>query len=120
MLCEYDPENIGADSTGRECGDQDIGIEEYPHETSRTMSSSVRYPRASANGNVLRRSCSNLSRLSWRRKASRTKSLRVRPVCLQRRSRSFSRSASSLMVMAAFMSDNVVQRMKIFKVVCRQ
>ena len=106
VLGQHDPEHIGAHSTGGEGADQDIRVEKDPHETSRTISSSVKYPRASANGRVCRRSRSNLSKLNWRRRASRTRSLRVRPVCLQNRASSFSRSGSSRMVIALFMSDN--------------
>ena len=94
---------------GCERADQDVRVQENPHETSRATSSSVRYPRASANGSVLRRSRSNLRRLNCRRRASRTSSLRVRPVCLQSRPRSFSRSGSSRIVTADLMSFNVLR-----------
>jgi len=100
---------ICAHSPGCKGADQDVCVEENPQETSRATSSSVRYPRASANGSALRRSRSNLSRLSCRRRASRTSSLRVLPVCLQSRSRSFSRSGSSRMVTADLMSYNVLR-----------
>lgn len=66
------------------------------------MSSSVKNPRASAKGSTRRRRVSN--RCSWncRRRASRTRSLRVRPVSRQRSSSSRSRSASIRMVSAFF------------------
>ena len=82
---------------------------ENPHGTSRATSSSVKYPRASANGSALRRSRSNLIRLSCCRRASRKSSLRVRPVCLQSRSRSFSRFESNRMVTADLMSCKVLR-----------
>lgn len=36
------PENIRTQATGRERTDQHVGIQEYPHDTFREMSSSVR------------------------------------------------------------------------------
>ena len=101
--------SISSTASGCERADQDVRVQENPHETSRATSSSVRYPRASANGSVLRRSRSNLRRLNCRRRASRTSSLRVRPVCLQSRPRSFSRSGSSRIVTADLMSYNVLR-----------
>jgi len=42
MPGEYQPENIDAQATGGESADQDVAVEEDPHETSRKTSSSVR------------------------------------------------------------------------------
>ena len=42
VLSEDDPHHIGAQSTSGERGDKHIRVEEYPHDTVRTMSSSVR------------------------------------------------------------------------------
>jgi hypothetical protein len=67
-----------------------LAAREDPHETSLATSSSVRYPRASAKGRLRRRKPSNRMRFNCRWRASRTRSLRVRPICRQRRSRSFS------------------------------
>lgn len=106
---KYNAQYIRADSAGCEGANQDVRVQENPQEISRATSSSVKYPRASANGSALRRSRSNLSRLNCRRRASRTTSLRFRPVCLQYRLRSFSRSGSRRIVTADCMSYNVLQ-----------
>ncbi len=42
VLSEDDPHHIGAQSASGESGDEHIGVEEYPHDTVRAMSSSVR------------------------------------------------------------------------------
>lgn len=90
--------------------DQTFTQGEYPHDTAEKTSSSVRSPRASANGRTMFRRRSKRSRDNWRRRASRARSLRVRPVCFARRSRSRSSSASSLRVnVPRFMYHNVTR-----------
>ena len=55
-------QQIRAYSTARERADEHVCIEEYPHDTAAKTSSSVRSPRASANGRTLFRSRSKRSR----------------------------------------------------------
>ncbi len=76
--------------------------------TLKTRPSSVRYPAASAKGIIRLRSSWNWLTASCRRSASRTISLRDRPVRAARRSSCFSNSGSSRMVRAeVLMYDNV-------------
>jgi hypothetical protein len=56
--------DVSGKSAGGQCADQNVGVEEDPHETSRKTSSSVRYPRASAKGMIWRRTFSNRRRAS--------------------------------------------------------
>jgi hypothetical protein len=108
MLDEDVPQEVCTYSTARERADEHVGVEEYPHDTAEKTSSSVRRPRASANGRTLFRRRSKRSRDNCRRRASRARSLRVRPVCLARRARSRSSSSSSLRVnVPRFMCHNV-------------
>ena len=104
VLGEHHAQHVRAHPARREGADQDVRVQEHSRDTSRAISSSVRYPRASANGSVRRRSRSNLSRLSCRRRASRTSSLLVRPVCRHSWSSLRSRSRSSRIVTADLMS----------------
>ena len=62
MLDKDVPQQIRANSTARERADEHVCIEEYPHDTAAKTSSSVRSPRASANGRTLFRSRSKRSR----------------------------------------------------------
>lgn len=111
VLREGSSEDVGADSSGGNGRGQDVCVEEDPHDTSRKTSSSVRYPWASAKGMIPRRSSSNWESANCRRSASRTNSLRVRPLCFAARSRRRSRSGSSLTVRAeVFMSCNVIRQ----------
>lgn len=87
MFGEDMTEHVSGEAAGGEGADEDVRVKKYPHDTTRATSSSVRYPRASAKGAVRRRSSSNRIRLSWLCKASRTTSLRVRPVRRHRASR---------------------------------
>lgn len=108
MLGEDHGRYVSADPAGGEGADQDVGVEGDPQETSRNTSSSVRYPAASAKGIMRLRRSSNCARASWRRRASRTISLRDRPLRAAARSRRASSSGSSRMVSAdVFMQDNV-------------
>src|ERR1700720_1864976 len=61
MLSKDEPQNICAQSARPECACEHVGIGEDPHDTRLKTSSSVRYPRASANGITRRRSCSKRS-----------------------------------------------------------
>jgi ribosomal protein L40E len=72
-------QNIRAKSACRKCRDEDIRVEAYSHEISLKMSSSVKRPRASANGSIWRRASSNCNTAICRRNASRAISLRERP-----------------------------------------
>jgi hypothetical protein len=78
MLRKDKSDDIGTESPRGKPTDQDIGVEEDLHDTALKTSSSVRNPRASANGMALCRSCSNVINESCRRSASRTTSLRFR------------------------------------------
>lgn len=72
---KHESEEIRAESTGREGGHQDVGVEAKPtHERILKTSSSVRIPCFSAKGMILRRASSRSSTLSCRRRASRTTS----------------------------------------------
>ncbi len=51
--------NIGAKTSRSGGTGEDVRVEKHPHETSVNTSSSVRYPRASANGMIFRLSVSN-------------------------------------------------------------
>lgn len=42
LIAEHAPQYIGAEPPGGEGADQDVGVEEDPHETARKTSSSVR------------------------------------------------------------------------------
>src|SRR5574340_523333 len=109
MLGENESNHIGTEPSRGEPADQDIGVEEDLHDTTLTMSSSVRNPLASANGMALCLSCSNVIKESCRRKASRTTSLRFRFERRQNFSSIRSRSWSRRIVTAFFMSHKVIQ-----------
>jgi hypothetical protein len=79
MLGQHEVENVCAQSSRRDGAHKDVGIESDSHETSRNTSSSVRYPLASARGIILRRRSWNWTSDNWRRTASRTISLRLKP-----------------------------------------
>jgi len=101
-------DNVGADTSSGKGTDEHVRVQKNPQETSRKTSSSVRYPAASAKGIIRLRRSSNCETASWRRRASRTISLRERPLRLAARSSCFSRSGSSRIVSAeVFMYDNV-------------
>ena len=59
MLGENELQDVEAEPASREGGDEDVGVEEDPHETSSKTSSSVTQPWASANGATRRRNCSS-------------------------------------------------------------
>ena len=42
MVGKCDAEYVGTESPGAECAGEDVGVEEHPHDTSRTTSSSTR------------------------------------------------------------------------------
>lgn len=109
MFGKDQPNHVGAEPACSEAAHEDIGIEENPHDTALKISSSVSKPRASANGIALCRSCSKVIRANCRRSASRTTSLRLRFERRQNLSSMRSRSESSRMVTACFMSYNVVR-----------
>ena len=64
VIRDHDLKHIGAEASGGHSTDQNVRVEEYPQETSRKTSSSVRYPRASANGVIWRRRSANRSNAS--------------------------------------------------------
>ena len=109
VLSQHDVEDVCAQSSGRKRTHEYVGIESDLHETSLNTSSSVRYPRASAKGITRRRRSSNWANASWRRTASRTTSLRLRPVRRATRATCRSRTGSKRIVRAeVFMSCNVI------------
>jgi hypothetical protein len=55
-------QQIRAHSTARECTDEHVRVEKHPHDTAEKTSSSVRSPRASANGRTIFRRRSKRSR----------------------------------------------------------
>lgn len=93
MFGEDSSKHILAKSPRRECCNQNIGVEDNPHEMSRNISSSVSQPRASAKGATDFLSSSNLEIAICLRRASRISSLFGRPLCLA----SFRRSESSFL-----------------------
>jgi hypothetical protein len=98
MVRQDEVENVGAQPTSGEGTDEDVCVEGDSQDTSRKMSSSVRYPWASAKGMMRRRRSSDRERASCLRRASRTTSLRLRPLRSAARSSSFSSSGSRRMV----------------------
>src|SRR5690606_14988340 len=108
VLGQHGTQNVSAQPACSECGDQDVRVEADSHDTASNTSSSVRYPRASANGMIWRRACSNCRTANWRRSASRARSLRERPDSRAKRSSCSSRSGSKRIVSAeVFMYYNV-------------
>src|SRR5687768_14506779 len=80
VLGQDEPQDVRAETPCRERAHDHVRVEEDLQETSRNTSASVRKPAASANGIMRSRSASNAMTSSCRRSASRTISLRVRPV----------------------------------------
>jgi len=110
VFSEKDHQEVCAESPGGNRADEDICVETDPQETSRRTSSSVKYPLASAKGRMRRRNSANWVRASWRRNASRARSLRLLPVRRARRASWRWSSGSRRIVKAAvFMLDNVIQ-----------
>jgi hypothetical protein len=68
-------EDIGTKATGCYGTYQNIGIEKHPHGIWENTSSSVKYPRASANGITLFLISSKFSKRSCRLRASRAMTL---------------------------------------------
>jgi len=98
MVGEDQVQDIGTETPSGEGTDENVRVESDSHDTSRKMSSSVRYPWASAKGRTRRLRSSNLVSANWRRRASRTTSLRLRPELSAARSSSLSSSGSSRIV----------------------
>src|ERR1700733_2791835 len=73
------PQHIGTEAPCAESAGEDVCVRKHSHETDLKTSSSVKYPRASANGITRRRNCSKRSCVRWRFNASRITSLRVCP-----------------------------------------
>jgi hypothetical protein len=99
MFFDDKKENVIAKAAGVKGASKNIGVEEHFQDTTLNTSSSVKKPRASANGMARRRSCWKRRTARWRLKASRITSLRVCPDPLRTSSRAGNRSSSIRTVM---------------------
>jgi len=115
MFAHHNLEKIGAETSADERADQDVGVENNPHGTSRKTSSSVNQPCASASGTSCSLTSSRAEIASCRRSASRTTSLRVRPEPVAARSSDSESWSSRRIVSVVLMYDNVVRRFVICK-----
>lgn len=82
VLGENQTIDVSREASGGEGADQNVGVERDLQETSRKTSSSVRKPRASANGMAISRCFSNAISASCRFSASRMISERETPSLL--------------------------------------
>ena len=95
---EHDPQHVLAETAGRKCSHQHVGVQQYSHETSAKTSSSVSQPWASANGATCRLRSARRAIAICRLIASRTNSLLRLPDRAANSRRSESSLSSSRMV----------------------
>ena len=110
MINQQRTQQIRAKTARGQRGKKYVCIRENPQDMASNTSSSVRRPRASANGNIARRASSKRASNNCLRKASRASSLLGRPVRFEYFVSARSRSSSRRMVKVVLIWGDPVQQ----------